>query len=56
MRRSVDEFGQTIAMVTHDPRAASVADRVLFLSDGRIVLDRGHLDPAEILDIMKSLE
>ena len=56
MRRSVDEFGQTIAMVTHDPRAAAVADRVLFLSDGRIVLDRGHLEPAEILDIMKSLE
>jgi putative ABC transport system ATP-binding protein len=37
LRRSVDEFGQTIVMVTHDPNAASYADRVLFLADGRIV-------------------
>jgi putative ABC transport system ATP-binding protein len=37
MRRAVNEFGQTIVMVTHDPVAASYADRVLFLNDGRIV-------------------
>ncbi|MGV1004765.1 MAG: ABC transporter ATP-binding protein [Candidatus Nanopelagicales bacterium] len=37
LRRSVDEFGQTIVMVTHDPNAASYADRVLFLADGEIV-------------------
>ncbi|MDX6299829.1 MAG: putative transport system ATP-binding protein, partial [Nocardioidaceae bacterium] len=37
LRRSVDEFGQSIVMVTHDPVAASYADRVLFLVDGRIV-------------------
>ena len=37
LRRSVDDFGQTIVMVTHDPNAASYADRVLFLADGRIV-------------------
>ncbi len=37
LRRSVDEFGQTIVMVTHDPAAASYADQVLFLADGRIV-------------------
>jgi ABC-type lipoprotein export system ATPase subunit len=37
LRRSVDEFGQTIVMVTHDPNAASYADHVLFLADGRIV-------------------
>jgi putative ABC transport system ATP-binding protein len=37
LRRSVDEYGQTIVMVTHDPHAASYADRVLFLADGRIV-------------------
>ena len=37
LRRSVDDFGQTIVMVTHDPSAASYADRVLFLADGRIV-------------------
>jgi len=37
LRRSVDEFGQTIVMVTHDPNAASYADRVVFLADGQIV-------------------
>ncbi len=37
MRRAVDEFGQTIVMVTHDPVAAAYADRVLFLADGKIV-------------------
>jgi putative ABC transport system ATP-binding protein len=56
MRRSVDEFGQTIVMVTHDARAAAVADRVVFLEDGDIVLDRPHLEAAEILDIIKALE
>lgn len=39
LRRSVDEFGQTIVMVTHDPVAASYTDRVLFLADGRIVAE-----------------
>ncbi|WP_037604535.1 ABC transporter ATP-binding protein [Streptacidiphilus rugosus] len=37
LRRSVDELGQTVVMVTHDPNAASFADLVLFLADGRIV-------------------
>jgi len=37
LRRSVDEFGQTVVMVTHDAHAASYADRVVFLSDGRII-------------------
>ncbi len=37
LRRSVSEFGQTIAMVTHDPRGAAYADRVVFLADGKIV-------------------
>jgi putative ABC transport system ATP-binding protein len=37
MRRAVDEFEQTIVMVTHDPKAAAQADRVLFLADGRVV-------------------
>ena len=37
MRRAVREFGQTIVMVTHDPIAATYADRVVFLADGRIV-------------------
>ena len=56
LRRSVDEFGQTIVMVTHDGRAAAHADRVLFLSDGRIVQDHGHLEADEIYDVVKSLE
>jgi putative ABC transport system ATP-binding protein len=56
LRHSVDEFGQTIVMVTHDPRAASIADRVLFLSDGLIAADKGRLSADEILDVMKALE
>jgi putative ABC transport system ATP-binding protein len=42
MRRAVDDYGQTIVMVTHDPVAASYADRVVFLADGRIVSDAVH--------------
>jgi putative ABC transport system ATP-binding protein len=56
LRRSVDEYGQTIVMVTHDGRAAATADRVLFLRDGVIVDDRGHLEADEIYDVVKSLE
>ena len=37
LRRSVDEFGQTVVMVTHDPVAAAFTDRVVFLADGRVV-------------------
>ena len=37
LRRSVDQLGQTVVIVTHDPRAAAYADRVLFLADGRFV-------------------
>ena len=53
MRRAVKEFGQTIVMVTHDPVAASYADRIVFLEDGRIV-DEMH-DPTTdaVLDRMK---
>jgi putative ABC transport system ATP-binding protein len=56
LRRSADEYGQTIVMVTHDGRAAAFADRVLFLRDGRIVGDHGHLEADEIYDVVKSLE
>ena len=42
LRRAVDEMGQTIVMVTHDPGAASYADRVLFLADGRLVDEMAH--------------
>ena len=56
MRRSVDEFSQTIVMVTHDPAAASYADRVLFLVDGRIVDEMSSPTPAAVLDHLKTLE
>jgi putative ABC transport system ATP-binding protein len=56
LRRSVDEYGQTIVMVTHDAHAAAFADRVLFLLDGEVVEDHGHLEPDEIYDVVKGLE
>jgi len=56
MRRSVDEFGQTIVMVTHDPVAASHADRVLFLVDGRIVDEMSSPTAERVLDHLKTLE
>jgi putative ABC transport system ATP-binding protein len=55
MRRAVDEFGQTILMVTHDANAASYADRVVFLDDGRIVDRTADPTAEKILDRMKSL-
>ena len=55
LRRAVDELGQTIVMVTHDPVAAAYADEVVFLADGRIV-DRMDLPTAErVLDRIKQL-
>jgi putative ABC transport system ATP-binding protein len=55
MRRSVDEFGQTIVMVTHDPTAAAYSDMVLFLSDGRIVDEMANPTAEKVLDLMKRL-
>jgi putative ABC transport system ATP-binding protein len=55
MRASVDEYGQTTVMVTHDPRAAAMADRVLFLADGRIVNDIPRSSQHEILLAMEAL-
>jgi len=56
LRHAVDEFGQTIVMVTHDPSAAAYADAALFLADGRIV-DHLERPTAElVLDRMKSLD
>ena len=54
MRHAVDLFGQTIVMVTHDPVAASYADTVLFLADGRIVDSMNRPSPARVLDRMKA--
>jgi putative ABC transport system ATP-binding protein len=54
MRLAVRELAQTIVMVTHDPVAASYADRVVFLADGRIVDELLDPTPASVLDRMKS--
>ena len=53
MRRAVRELGQTIVMVTHDPMAASYADRVIFLADGRIVDEMLEPTAERVLDRMK---
>ncbi len=55
MRLAVRELGQTIVMVTHDPVAASYADRVVFLADGHIVDELHQPTPESVLDRMKSL-
>ena len=56
MRRAVDDTGQTIVMVTHDPHAASYANRVLFLADGRIVDSMDDPTSDRVLDRMKQFE
>jgi len=56
LRSSADELGQTIVMVTHDARAAAISDRIVFLQDGRIVLDCGHMSRDQIFDTIKDLE
>lgn len=56
LRRSVDEFGQTIVMVTHDPHAASYADRVVFLADGLPVAEMTQPTEDRVLDQMKNLD
>jgi putative ABC transport system ATP-binding protein len=55
VRDSVDTLGQTTVMVTHDPTAASIADRVLFLADGELVTDRGLSTTHEIVETMEEL-
>jgi putative ABC transport system ATP-binding protein len=55
MRESVDAYGQTTVMVTHDPRAASIADRILFIADGTIVKQLSSASPAEVLGVMGEL-
>ena len=55
MRRAVKEFGQTIVMVTHDPTAASYADRILFLEDGKIVDEMREPTADKVLDRMKQM-
>ena len=55
MRRAVKEFHQTIVMVTHDPTAASYADRILFLEDGKIVDEMLEPTAEKVLDRMKRM-
>ncbi len=55
MRRSVDELGQTTVMVTHDPRAAAIADRILFLADGVVVKDMTEGSASEVIAAMDEL-
>jgi putative ABC transport system ATP-binding protein len=53
LRNAVRELGQTVVMVTHDPVAASYADRIVFLADGRIVDEMHAPTPDQVLDRMK---
>jgi putative ABC transport system ATP-binding protein len=55
LRRAVDEFGQTIVMVTHDPKVAAFSDRVFFLADGRRIDEMEDPTAESILDRMKAL-
>jgi len=55
LRHSVEEYGQTTVMVTHEPRAAAIADRVLFLADGRIVKELPRSTQPEILAALEAI-
>jgi putative ABC transport system ATP-binding protein len=55
LRQSVDSYGQTTVMVTHDPRAAAIADRILFLADGLIVRDLPRSEPSAVIAAMDEL-
>ena len=55
LRRSVDELGRTVIMVTHDPRVASYADRVVMLTDGKVASDTTVEGADEVLQLMQTL-
>jgi putative ABC transport system ATP-binding protein len=55
MRESVDNYGQTTVMVTHDPRAAAIADRILLLDDGLLVKELGRVDAHDVITVMEEL-
>jgi putative ABC transport system ATP-binding protein len=55
LRQSVDDYGQTMVMVTHDARAAAMAHRVLFLADGQIVRELGECDTHRILEVLEEI-
>jgi putative ABC transport system ATP-binding protein len=56
LRRAVDDFGQTVVMVTHDPGAAAHADRLITLRDGRIVHDAAPGSAGDVIELMKQLD
>jgi putative ABC transport system ATP-binding protein len=55
LRQAVDEFGQTVVMVTHDPEAASYADRLVVLRDGHIVHDAPAGSAEQVIELMKAV-
>jgi putative ABC transport system ATP-binding protein len=55
LRRSVDDLGQTVVMVTHDPEAAAYADRLVVLRDGRVVHDADAGTADEVIELMKEV-
>jgi len=55
LRQAVQEAGQTTVMVTHDPRSASIADRILFLADGNIVKELPRSDPHDVVQAMEEI-
>jgi putative ABC transport system ATP-binding protein len=55
LRQAVDEFEQTVVMVTHDPEAASYADRLVVLRDGRVVHDASAGTASEVIELMKGV-
>jgi putative ABC transport system ATP-binding protein len=56
LRDACDSYGQTIVMVTHDPNAAAIADRILYLADGQIVLDQTGATANEVRETMNKLD
>ncbi|EGD53351.1 ABC transporter-like protein [Gordonia neofelifaecis NRRL B-59395] len=56
LRAATDEFNQTVVIVTHDPRAASYADRVVFLADGRIVQELQRPSADDVFEVMRTLD
>jgi putative ABC transport system ATP-binding protein len=55
LRRSVDDLGQTVVMVTHDPEAAAYADRLIVLRDGLVVHDAAAGDAEDVIELMKEV-
>jgi putative ABC transport system ATP-binding protein len=55
LRESVTSYGQTTVMVTHEARAAAIADRILFLADGAIVRELRGAAPAEVHEVISTL-